>query len=80
MPSGSEPLGPWPLHKSEGPIRQPGYVAAVTTFALIRGGGGSAWDWHLVAPALYERGQQAVAVDLPLEDESAGRGSTPTPS
>ena len=47
-------------------------VAAVATFALIHGGGGSAWDWHLVAPALREPGHDAVAVDLPSEDESAG--------
>jgi pimeloyl-ACP methyl ester carboxylesterase len=47
-------------------------VAAVATFALIHGGGGSAWDWHLVAPALREHGHDAVAVDLPGEDESAG--------
>jgi hypothetical protein len=51
-----------------------GYVAAVTTFALIRGSGGSAWDWHQVAPVLAERGHDAVVIDLPLEDESAGRG------
>jgi pimeloyl-ACP methyl ester carboxylesterase len=44
----------------------------VATFALIHGGGGSAWDWHLVAPALRARGHDAVAVDLPTEDESAG--------
>jgi len=44
----------------------------VTTFALIHGGGSSSWDWHLVAPALEERGHEAVAVDLPTEDESAG--------
>jgi pimeloyl-ACP methyl ester carboxylesterase len=44
----------------------------VATFALIHGGGGSAWDWHLVAPLLRERGHVAVAVDLPTEDESAG--------
>jgi pimeloyl-ACP methyl ester carboxylesterase len=44
----------------------------VATFALIHVGGGSAWDWHLVAPALDERGHAAVAVDLPTEDESAG--------
>ncbi len=47
-------------------------VAAVAMFALIHGGGGSAWDWHLVAPALRERGHDAVAVNLPSEDESAG--------
>jgi pimeloyl-ACP methyl ester carboxylesterase len=44
----------------------------VATFALIHGGGGSAWDWHLVAGELRERGHEPVAVDLPSEDESAG--------
>jgi pimeloyl-ACP methyl ester carboxylesterase len=44
----------------------------VATFALIHGGGGSAWDWHLVVPELRQRGQQAVAVDLPSDDESGG--------
>jgi pimeloyl-ACP methyl ester carboxylesterase len=47
-------------------------VGLVATFALIHGGGGSAWDWHLVAPELRERGHDPVAVDLPSEDESAG--------
>ena len=28
----------------------------MATFVLIHGGGGSAWDWHLVAPELRERG------------------------
>src|SRR5215203_4336672 len=51
------------------PHRGPLSVAA---FALIHGGGGSAWDWNLVAPALRERGHDPVAVDLPSEDESAG--------
>jgi pimeloyl-ACP methyl ester carboxylesterase len=44
----------------------------VATFALIHGGGGTAWDWHLVEPVLRERGHDPVAVDLPCEDESAG--------
>jgi pimeloyl-ACP methyl ester carboxylesterase len=44
----------------------------VTTFALIHGGGGSAWDWHLVVPELRERGHDAVAVDLPTEQPDAG--------
>ena len=44
----------------------------MAAFALIHGGGGSAWDWHLVAPALRELGHDPVAVDLPSEDESAG--------
>jgi pimeloyl-ACP methyl ester carboxylesterase len=44
----------------------------VTTFTLIHGGGGSAWDWHLVAAELSEAGHHPIAIDLPCEDESAG--------
>jgi pimeloyl-ACP methyl ester carboxylesterase len=44
----------------------------VSTFALIHGGGGTSWDWHLVAPELREHGHDPVAVDLPSEDDSAG--------
>lgn len=44
----------------------------MSTFALIHGGGGSSWDWHLVAPVLREHGHDPVAVDLPSEDASAG--------
>jgi pimeloyl-ACP methyl ester carboxylesterase len=44
----------------------------VAAFALIHGGGGSAWDWHLVAPELRQRGHDPIAVDLPSEDPSAG--------
>ena len=44
----------------------------MSTFALIHGGGGSSWDWHLVSPELREHGHDPVAVDLPSEDDSAG--------
>ncbi|WP_188191344.1 alpha/beta fold hydrolase [Nonomuraea sp. SYSU D8015] len=44
----------------------------MATFALIHGGGGSAWDWHLLVEELRGRGHDAVAVSLPIEDESAG--------
>jgi pimeloyl-ACP methyl ester carboxylesterase len=44
----------------------------MATFALIHGGGSSGWDWHLVVPALRERGHDAVAPDLPCDDASAG--------
>jgi pimeloyl-ACP methyl ester carboxylesterase len=44
----------------------------VSTFALVHGGGGSGWDWHLVAAELRGRGHGAVAVDLPIEDPLAG--------
>jgi pimeloyl-ACP methyl ester carboxylesterase len=42
------------------------------TYALVHGGGGSAWDWHLVTAELEARGRGAVAVDLPSEDPAAG--------
>ena len=44
----------------------------MVTFTLIHGGGGSAWDWHLVSAELRERGHDPVAVDLPSDEESAG--------
>jgi pimeloyl-ACP methyl ester carboxylesterase len=44
----------------------------VSVFALIHGGGGSAWDWHLVVSELRARGHDAVAVDLPSDQEPAG--------
>jgi pimeloyl-ACP methyl ester carboxylesterase len=43
----------------------------VSTFALIHGGGGTAWDWHLVASELRDHGHDPVAVDLPTEDAAA---------
>src|SRR5215203_296049 len=52
--------------------RQLRSVPVMATFALIHGGGGSAWDWHLVVPELHERGHEAIAVDLPSQDPSAG--------
>ena len=41
------------------------------TYALIPGAGGSAWYWHRVTPLLVERGAEAIAVDLPADDDSA---------
>src|ERR1700734_1617465 len=42
------------------------------TFALIPGAGGTAWYWHRVAPLLREAGHEAIAVDLPGDDPTAG--------
>jgi pimeloyl-ACP methyl ester carboxylesterase len=47
-------------------------LRAVATFVLIHGGGGSAWDWHLLVPELSERGHEVVVPELPIEDRSAG--------
>jgi pimeloyl-ACP methyl ester carboxylesterase len=44
----------------------------VSVFVLIPGAGGAAWYWHRVVPELQARGHEAVAVDLPGADESAG--------
>jgi predicted alpha/beta hydrolase family esterase len=41
------------------------------TFVLIPGAGGSAWYWHRVTPLLAEAGVDAIAVDLPADDDSA---------
>jgi pimeloyl-ACP methyl ester carboxylesterase len=44
----------------------------MATYVLIHGGGGGAWDWHLVAPELRALGHEVVAMDLPTGDQSAG--------
>jgi pimeloyl-ACP methyl ester carboxylesterase len=44
----------------------------MSVFVLIPGAGGAAWYWHRVVPELRARGHEAVAVDLPGADESAG--------
>ncbi len=44
----------------------------MATFVLIPGAGGSAWYWHLLVEELHRRGHEAVAVDLPAADHSAG--------
>jgi pimeloyl-ACP methyl ester carboxylesterase len=47
-------------------------LGAMATFVLIHGGGGSAWDWHLVEAELDARGHDVVVPELPIEDERAG--------
>lgn len=42
------------------------------SFLLVPGAGGAAWYWHCVVAALEARGHDAVAVDLPAEDDKAG--------
>jgi pimeloyl-ACP methyl ester carboxylesterase len=43
----------------------------VASFVLIHGGGDVGWYWHLVEAELRRRGQDAVAPDLPCDDDSA---------
>ncbi|GAA3394348.1 alpha/beta fold hydrolase [Cryptosporangium minutisporangium] len=42
------------------------------TYGLLPGAGGSAWYWHRVVPLLRERGHEAIAVDLPADDDAYG--------
>lgn len=44
----------------------------MTSFLLIPGAGGSAWYWHLVVDELTGRGHEAIAVDLPADDDRCG--------
>ena len=43
-----------------------------TTYVLTHGAGDVAWYWHLVDAELRKRGHDVVAMDLPVDDESAG--------
>jgi len=42
------------------------------TFVLVPGAGGAAWYWHRVVPLLEQAGHEAIAVDLPGDDNTAG--------
>ena len=44
----------------------------MSTFVLIPGAGGTASFWSWVVPLLEARGHEAIAVELPGDDESAG--------
>lgn len=48
-----------------------GHISRMATFVLIHGAGSTAWYWHLVAPELEARGHEAIAMDLPCNDDSA---------
>jgi len=43
-----------------------------SSFVLIPGAGGMAWYWHRVIPVLEQAGHEAIAVDLPAEDDGVG--------
>src|SRR5262245_33429114 len=48
------------------------YGARPRSFVLIPGAGGAAWYWHRLVPLLCQAGHEAIAVDLPGDDETAG--------
>lgn len=43
-----------------------------TTFLLVPGAGGNAWYWHRLVPELAALGHDAIAVELPADDPTAG--------
>jgi pimeloyl-ACP methyl ester carboxylesterase len=44
----------------------------VATYLLIHGSGATAWYWHRVIPELEALGHEAIAADLPSDDDAAG--------
>jgi pimeloyl-ACP methyl ester carboxylesterase len=44
----------------------------MSRFVLVPGSGGSPWYWHRVVPLLEASGHEAVPVDLPGDDPTAG--------
>jgi pimeloyl-ACP methyl ester carboxylesterase len=44
----------------------------MVTYALIPGGGGDPWEWHRLVEEIEARGQRAMAVRLPADDDTAG--------
>jgi pimeloyl-ACP methyl ester carboxylesterase len=44
----------------------------VSVFSLVHGGQHGAWCWAFVMSELRRRGHEAIAVDLPIEDPTAG--------
>src|SRR5205807_8670328 len=45
---------------------------SMSTFALVHGGLHGAWCWERLVPELEGRGHRAVAMDLPIDDDTAG--------
>lgn len=46
----------------------------MSTYVLIPGAGGAAWYWSRLAPLLRGAGHEAIAVDLPGDDDVAAIG------
>ena len=40
-------------------------------YTLIPGGGGDPWEWHRLVTGLAARGQEAIAIRLPAQDDAA---------
>ena len=44
----------------------------MASYVLVPGADGRAWYWHRLVPELTRRGHEVIAVDLPIDDPSAG--------
>jgi pimeloyl-ACP methyl ester carboxylesterase len=44
----------------------------MSTYVLVPGAGGEGWYWSRVVPLLEAAGHEAIAVELPTDDEDAG--------
>lgn len=44
----------------------------MSLFCLVHGSYQGAWAWDLLIPELEARGHRAVAMELPIDDPSAG--------
>ncbi|WBB78700.1 alpha/beta hydrolase [Micromonospora sp. WMMD882] len=44
----------------------------MATYALVPPAGSGPWYWHLLKEELTARGHEVIAVDLPVDDDSAG--------
>ncbi len=44
----------------------------MSMFVLVPGAGSDSWYWHRVVPRLEAAGHAVVAVDLPVDDDTAG--------
>jgi hypothetical protein len=44
----------------------------MSTYVLIHGAGGTAWQWHLVTGRLEALGHDVVVPELPVDDDAAG--------
>ncbi|GAA0371365.1 alpha/beta fold hydrolase [Microbispora corallina] len=44
----------------------------MATYVLVPGAGGGVWFWHRLIPELRALGHEAIPVDLPTGDETAG--------
>jgi pimeloyl-ACP methyl ester carboxylesterase len=53
------------MHLREGKVR-------MGSFVFVPGAGGMAWYWHRVLPLIRAAGHEAIAIDLPGDDQSTG--------